>query len=555
MTVPTDPPKGSSVGVATPTPSCIAAAAPPERPWIRPAAIFAILWIVYLSNGGFLPSGDAVPNLYLPVQLLSGKGFSFAPHDVPFMFTWQLSQGTSVKIVDVDSWQETIAGRKASDLQSEGVLVVSKPRYFLAEGVRQGRYVNIYGPGAGITALPYFAVLSLFKKDWKANSGILGQEGRIFAAALVAGSAVFVYLALLCHLRREAAMGLSLLYGLGTCVWAEPTQALWQQTPTLFFVSMGALFLSRIDQGRKFALACGFAFGTAVLCRPTVGILLAATSVYLLLKARKSLSSYLAGALPALLMLAWYNATYLGSPFMFGQMKSGDTLSATAGTLGGALQAPHLETFAGLLVSPSRGLFVFSPFFLFSVWGAVEAWRHQGFGVQRVLGVTVAGFVVLAACWFQWYGGSCFGYRILVEGSPLLVLLLVPVAHRVLASKTWRGLFVLCAVWSVIVQTLGTFAYDPIGWNERVGYELILRNRSEPLLVVDKEEVLRAGQSGEAISGRKVRMNVSNPQYARRLWSVGDSQIAFFFGPNVFAESRDVRQSYIRRAYKESSDR
>lgn len=527
-------------------------AAVPSRPWTRPLVLFGVLLAAYLSTGGFLPAGDTIPNVYLPVNLLTRGTFSFSPADAPFMFLWELRRPEGASRVDVESWSSPIAGRKASELRDEGVLVLVRPRYYLVESSRKGEYVNTYGPGAGLVATPYFAALALVRKDWKSDMAVLSREGRIFAAICVAGSAVFVYFALLAVLRREAALGLGLLYGLGTCVWAEPTMALWQQSPALLFVAAGAYFLTRVSGDRKSASLCGFAFGLAALCRPTAGILLLAAGAYLLLKERKLVAAYVGGAAPPLLILAGYNAWYLGSPFRFGQVQAAEAVSASIGDPSSAWSNTSvILNFAGVLVSPSRGLFVFTPIFLFSAWGAVEAWRSPRFPAARVFGAAVAGFVLLAAAWFQWFGGSCFGYRVIVESSPLLMLLLAPVADRILACKGWRTAFALCAVWSLAVQTLGALAYDPLSWNSRVGYELQMRDRPEPYLSFSEDEVQKLGKSGEAVSGRKIRMDVGNPRYRGRLWSVSDSQLVYFFGRNAFAESRAVRESLIRRVSRD----
>ena len=216
-----------------------------ERKWVHPLAIFALLMAVYHSNGGFLPARDATPNLYLPVQAIARGSLSFTPRESPFMFGWKVRTIDGERGVEVGSWEDDLFGRKASDLYDADVLVLDRPRYFLVPSVREGRFVNIYGPGAGLVAMPFFAVLSALKSDWRRNSGVLGYEGKTFASACVAGSAVLVFLTLLHHVRRSIAWLLTFMYGLGTCVWTEPTQALWQQTPTLSRIAH--LALSSLD--------------------------------------------------------------------------------------------------------------------------------------------------------------------------------------------------------------------------------------------------------------------------------------------------------------------
>ena len=65
-------------------------------------------------------------------------------------------------------------------------------------------------------------------------------------------------------------------------------------------------------------------------------------------------------------------------------------------------------------LQPSRGLLVFSPIFLFSAAGAVVAWREN----DPLPNIWFAGTVLsllLYARWGMWWGGTSFGYRLLIE--------------------------------------------------------------------------------------------------------------------------------------------
>ena len=62
--------------------------------------------------------------------------------------------------------------------------------------------------------------------------------------------------------------------------------------------------------------------------------------------------------------LATYNTYFLGSPFRFGQSEAGHALALEKTGLPGVWQTPLWDGAAGLLLSPSRGLFFFSPFLL-----------------------------------------------------------------------------------------------------------------------------------------------------------------------------------------------
>jgi hypothetical protein len=525
----------------------VPAAAPPfrSRPAVWATALFLALTVVYLLGAGPFPVGDALVNLYLPVRVLTRGELTFTPVESPFLFQWELEEPHRTKWkwthqgqdppVEPASWDDEILGRKAGDLLRDGVLKLSRPRYFLVPSAKEGRYVGIYGIGAGLAAVPYFAALSAVKGDWRANSRVLWAEARPFAAACIAGSAAFLFLALLAHLPRSSALALSLAYGLGTCVWCEPSQALWQQTPALLFASMGLYFRMRLTEGSRWAAACGLALGAAAFCRPTAGLLLVAVGVDVILRERKALWAFAAAAALPLLALATANACLLGSPFRFGQMAAAELLTESSG---GAASSGSGPAALGLLFSPSRGLLVFSPFLAFAAWGAVRSWKSPAFAALRAPGLAAAAGYLIACSWFAWYGGWSFGYRILVEWAPVLVLLIIPVAEPIRARRPLLAAFVVATLWSAALQVLGVYGYDPAAWNGRAGVET-------------DRGVVPASDSDPA-SLPRVSLNVDDPQYRGRLWSVVDSQIAYLLGrPGVFSERAASWEKHMERAARE----
>jgi hypothetical protein len=521
------------------------------RPWTVPGLLFALLVPLYAANAGPHPVSDPLVNMYLPVQVLAGGGITFSPLESPFMFVWEFEEPYRTrwelippfgpKPVYFGSWDDEILGRKTGELLKEGALRVREPLYYLSPSATKDRFASIYGPGPGLAAVPYFAALAVVKRDWRENSAILWTETRIFAAACVAGSAVFVYLALLLHLGRGPAIGLSLLYALGTCVWCEPSQALWQQTPTLLFLSMGLYGLLRLPESARMAAAAGLGLGLATLCRPPVGVLLVTTAAVVLRTEKKARLPFLLGCAGPLLLLAILNAVSFGSPFRFGQVLAGKSLSEDGNVY---QQASLLEGAAGLLISPSRGLLVFTPFFAFSLWGAVACWRtlSPSPAALRAGGLAFVVAFVLAAKWFAWYGGWCFGYRRLIEWAPLLMLLLIPVAKRILERPALRAAFGICAVVSFAIQALGAYGYDMAAWNGAVG----IQAGGRVILPRSEEEA----KAAEALDGaRPVVMDVDDPAFQSRLWSWGDGQIAYMIGrKDVLAQCAAAKAAALERA-------
>jgi hypothetical protein len=163
---------------------------------------------------------------------------------------------------------------------------------------------------------------------------------------------------------------------------------------------------------------------------------------------------FLIGLLPYALALAAFNAVAFGSPLEqgYGSGHVRSQLSLEPGNI--------VRGVGGLLVSPGKGLLVYSPVLLFSVYGAISGWRTP---LYRWSALAAAAYVFVAANSSQWHGGEAFGTRRIVDVLPLLALLLVPALERIRGTR-WVWLFGAALAWSVLVQLLGASVWETTGW-------------------------------------------------------------------------------------------
>ena len=151
----------------------------------------------------------------------------------------------------------------------------------------------------------------------------------------------------------------------------------------------------------------------AFLCRPTAAVFIALAFVLLVTtQPRTALKAGIAAFAPVLLFAI---ANQVGQGQLLPWYYSPGRL----------LQNPNVGTAAlGLTLSPSRGVFVFSPFLLVVLLGSLVVWRRLAH--SRVYWFALAWFVLLVAavCGFEhWWGGLSYGPRLLTEAVvPLLLL-------------------------------------------------------------------------------------------------------------------------------------
>ena len=222
---------------------------------------------------------------------------------------------------------------------------------------------------------------------------------------------------------------------------------------------------SRHQTNSKSEWLCGAGLGLIIGCNFGLAILVVPVAIFLFLQTIRRhgfdwqrVIGLLTPLLIAISLLALYNWVRFGTMtqtgYHFGEQQEGFTTPTWFGVV-------------GLLFSPARGLFWYSPTILLSLLGA---WRF-GRG-RRELSFMIAfvtiGCLVIFGSWWQWWGGWVWGPRFLVPAIPLLALPTLGWLEQCQQNKRRKLsiLWTLCIVsWGVITQLAGT-AYD---YNEYEG--------------------------------------------------------------------------------------
>lgn len=492
------------------------------------AAVFAVALTVYLGSGDVQPGRDPSANVALPANVLLHGRLSFAPEHWPELFIWQQ--------------------------QADGSLSLQRPGYYLTASLRDDargapRYVNSFGIGAGLTALPVYAVASL-AADLR-EPATRWRLGKLSAALCAAGVVALGFLIARTQLGTGAALWVAAALGLGTGVWSTASQTLWQHAPNELFLLLGFWCLLRPPAAWPRA-AAGAALAWAVLCRPTSALVLLLAAVHVLVTERRLLLAFCAGAAPVLLALAAHNAYYLGSPLSFGQIATSGALAANASGDAGLWTTPFLEGAAGQLFSPARGLLVYSPFLAAALLGAWQSWRPGGDVRFRSLSVIALALLAADMKWWAWWGGWSYGYRLKLDAAVLLALLLVPAMPVILRHEWARFTFLAALVWSIGVHALGALAYDFDGWNNRLLYQAAVEGRDGSVILTPEQARYAQQMPGVTIVG-PLRADVDDPAFRYRLWSVSDSPILYY--ATNFTAARANRREQLDALFAERGPR
>ncbi len=413
--------------------------------WLVRGLLLFVLAFANLNDirPGELPPGAEAPGLWSPDVLPNA------------LFAW-----TVIKERDVDYDEFTVpTGATASKLDREayffracGVSTATVPptaKRSLGGPPAAGpndHVCSVFPPGMGVLALPFFAPFVLTGWD-PLDLGLLVHGGHVVAAIVE----ILATLVLWSLLRRFAtprwSLTLVLLYFLATSVRTVASQALWQHSGVHLAVTSALWLVLREDAvplSRE--LAAGVLLGLGAVVRQTTALV--AIGLHGFRPAR--LLTMVVGVAIGVAPLLAYNDLAFGSPLEQGY---GVKTFAT----------PIQTGLYGLLASPSRGLFVYTPYVIFALLALLRAWRWPGEVAGRLRGLSLAWIVavVLYSMYSEWWGGRVFGSRFLDDFAPILFVALAwGTSVGMLASRFARVLFGLMAAWSFVIFQAAAFLYD-----------------------------------------------------------------------------------------------
>jgi hypothetical protein len=211
--------------------------------------------------------------------------------------------------------------------------------------------------------------------------------------------------------------------------------------------------------GSMWLAAAGVFAGLSVMFEYQAVLVAAALAVYTAVRHRARVWLFALGALPPAIALGAYHTVVFGRPwkFPFGAVEHpGFQYAHKAGFHG--LSLPHAEAFPAFLISPSYGLFAFSPILALGlIAGFVLLRRGPRREAALALAVAALMFLFLAGM-TNWRAGWCVGPRYIATVAPFLMLPLAQLWPR-LAERWWlpaiaAGLLIPSVVLNVVSGAL-----------------------------------------------------------------------------------------------------
>jgi len=285
--------------------------------------------------------------------------------------------------------------------------------------------------------------------DQKLQAWVMIME-KVAASTVVALAVAFMYMVLRRRCSDRTAVLLTVAFAFATGTWSTSSQALWLHGAAELFLAV-ALWLITGPLSSARAAFAGAAIALIACNRPPDLFLAASLCLPALLWAKDRFVWVIATGAAVCLATLSYNYLTFGS-LVGAWHVVGDHIFFS--------NSHPLEGIAGLLFSPARGLFVFSPWLLalpIGIWWILQS-SHQ-----RLLGrCLLAGIAVTTASYAltPWHAGDSYGPRYMIDLIPAIVWLMAPAVDRLMGLRRMAFIGLIC--FSAWVEYIGAFHYNGI---------------------------------------------------------------------------------------------
>ena len=397
-----------------------------------PILLGLVCFLVYNANVRQIGAGDTLPARYLPLILW---------HD------HTLDLDANARLV---AHGHSLITERQKNVDAEGKVTYFEPSAYWIAQTRQHQLASLYPVVTPLLVAPLYlpAVIWLNAHGWEQPQiDRVAELMEKISASLLASVASVLMLLVLRHETIRWSLPLAVAFAFGTNTWMISSQALWQHGTGELLIALALLLtIARASPWRTALL--GTVCVLMAANRPPDALIGGAIMLFIVWSRRRKSLWLLAGGAVPLAALLYYNLNFIGN------LAGGYALARVP-----LKQFFHLSWLgmAGLLISPARGLLIFTPFLIFVPVGLIQRLRTPGSRVLAIalsLGV-IAQFLLYSQA--DWRAGVSWGPRWLTDPLPILVWMIAP-APLVLRSHT-RRLLMLLMVASVGVQTVGAFWY------------------------------------------------------------------------------------------------
>lgn len=321
-----------------------------------------------------------------------------------------------------------------------------------------GKSYNIFPIGVSLLALPQLFLMTQINGSKEILNHSL-EAGKFVAATWMGIAALLVFLGFREKFGQSKALLFSLLFAFATPALSTGGRALWQQSGALLLNSALFFLLLRGKYDIRTMIWVGLVCGLGVWVRPTTLLISGPIFLFFSLKRRLRASWILLSFLPLVASYLIFNQNLYGSLFPVYFSHHIDRVF-------------RFETFgqglAGILISPNRGLLIWSPFLFFSAIGMLKIRGQKDSTLSWLFLSCIVAHLFLISSFDMWWGGHSVGPRLLTEIVPFFLWFAAKGSPDFSKSNpgSWlRSIWVATCILSVVFHLRASVDLGPTLWN------------------------------------------------------------------------------------------
>lgn len=320
-----------------------------------------------------------------------------------------------------------------------------------------GRDYSWIGLGSALVSVPFY----LIGKILGSPEAMISLVNPVFTS--LTAVLLFIFVNSLGYTKRVSLI-VTMFFGLGTIAWPQSKQPFDHPVET-FFVLLSLFQCHQFANHRRVVniVLSGAAAGLAFLTRPTTILLIPALIVLTLESRRRKcgnqkIGSYLAktaiqfnlGFLPLVGISLWYNHYRFGSIF-----ETGYSLIASLLGLDFFTGTSLLTGLSGLMISPGKGFFFYSPVAIFFFLSIRSFYKRQP-SLAAAFILLISSYLLFISKNIYWHGDWTWGPRYLLAITPLFIIPIAELANSLSSrNRATRVSFYLIISISILIQISG----------------------------------------------------------------------------------------------------
>ena len=349
----------------------------------------------------------------------------------------------------------SILGEGNTDL-NEYPATVAKARGIFSLVEQDGRFYDYFPIGQALISLPPIWFFNIVSGNawWKTE---FDTSGFLYAAL---NSMFFLFAFSVSNSVKKSYL-LTLILAMATTNLTLITHVLSSHggVELMCVVAMLSIYAGTRRQNPFLLVVSAIPLALAYITRPTASVIVVVWSAYMFFHQRKWFGAFaLVGALVAAIFMLYSFRIYgdFLPPYFRATRLSFDTF---------------FVALLGQSFSPNRGLFVFTPIYIFSMLGICRILRTREDPFMLFVAITPLPYFFTLAMFWRWWGGNCYGPRLFSDVAPFFVLSLLPCVNRLdfRRRKAYSCLFVTALALSMVVQLRGATSYAAWSWNSTQG--------------------------------------------------------------------------------------